>query len=118
MRNSDWSSDVCSSDLEHTELPFSTGLPVPALPLCSAVRPLSQTTIRTKPRLELTRFDSLAARPSCPFRHSALRLTRNALKGFGGKAARSHISASDGLDRKSTRLNSSHSCAYRMPSSA
>src|SRR3546814_10814694 len=90
--------------LPFSELPFSTGLPVPALPLCIAVRPLSQTTIRTKPRLELTRFDSLAARPSCPFRHSALRLTRNALKGFGGKAARSHISASDGLHRRSMTL--------------
>src|SRR3546814_13387761 len=45
-----------------------------------SVRPLSQTTIRTKPRLELTRFDSLAARPSCPFRHSAFRLTLTALQ--------------------------------------
>src|SRR3546814_15551848 len=108
MRNSDWSSDVCSSDLEHTELPFSTGLPVPALPLCSAVRRLSQTTIRTKPRLELTRFDSLAARPSFPLRPSALRLTRNALKVLGGNAARSPRSVKSRVRKEGVRT-----CRYR-----
>src|SRR3546814_6729454 len=32
--------------------------------------------------------------------------------------ARKYLAASGDKDRKSTRLNSSHSCAYRMPSSA
>src|SRR3546814_10077845 len=38
--------------------------------------------------------------------------------GLPGVYGRQDLSAPDRLDRKSTRLNSSHSCAPRMPSSA
>src|SRR3546814_7501982 len=37
---------------------------------------------------------------------------------LGGKGVVDTVLHQDAVDRKSTRLNSSHSCAYRMPSSA
>src|SRR3546814_10050494 len=104
MRISDWSSDVCSSDLNA------------ALDLGGGSR---------------IGFGVLGARQFCDDgvehllvadqggQHDRV-LPANAHVGAGEVPQHIDLGAADGkrLDRKSTRLNSSHSCASRMPSSA
>src|SRR3546814_3402338 len=85
LRISDWSSDVCSSDLHL--------------------------------------FDILdPAKPAAAFAHPLARAFERDPIAFGRQPDAQRPSALDGVsidtDRKSTRLNSSHSCASRMPSSA
>src|SRR3546814_1778688 len=103
MRISDWSSDVCSSDLQ------VYGAKVPAYTLVDldARLPLDWAGLNDKTFLQLNvsnLFDELY------------------VGGFsGGLPADSapfvQIGSPRALDRKSTRLNSSHYCATRMPSS-
>src|SRR3546814_7346906 len=127
MRSSDWSSDVCSSDLSRTQI---------------AALACKLSDFAFQGRTIGNAFICIACGSLCP-RSPAMRLTFDALEtldaieqqGSFAKAAEvlhrvpSAITytvqklASDlGVqlfeDRKSTRLNSSHSCASRMPSSA
>src|SRR3546814_8525807 len=84
MRISDWSSDVCSSDLAFSaDQKSSHGFP-PRRP---------------------------APEPPLP---SSLRWKRKSVS----KERRRYTPLEPSQDRKSTRLNSSHSCASRMPSFA
>src|SRR3546814_8276288 len=117
MRISDWSSDVCSSDLhrfvaagvdvaadglvdldrlEHADAALESGA---AARLAALGTPDDGADVEPEHRRDavvgLDGFAAIVAK----FAHKALR--------------------KDGAeDRKSTRLNSSHSCATRMPSSA
>src|SRR3546814_8278226 len=88
MRISDWSSDVCSSDLARRVAAAG----VPHQPGAIALRQRAQ-------------------RPEGP-RYAAAHASRPRFH------ARSRHRLGDRADRKSTRLTSSHTCAYRMPSSA
>src|SRR3546814_2229387 len=100
MRISDWSSDVCSSDLN---------------PVCYLV---------CFPRFGATYMTSIAklyTRIRLNGRASFKELCRIA-EAFGFELKRTngshHIFQHPDVDRKSTRLNSSHYCASRMQSSA
>src|SRR3546814_1289945 len=86
MRISDWSSDVCSSDLIATRLAASIET---ALELADGI-----VFAENADGGEITIF---SAKFACP------------VSGF---------TIEEIEDRKSTRLNSSHLCASRMPSSA
>src|SRR3546814_8305433 len=129
MRISDWSSDVCSSDLA---LILSKDLPR-ARTVLEAIEPPDDPIRRgqlqrTRGRLLVAenRFDEALAL----FQHeleTADSITEDA--GFYRMWALDGISRSQtalgrpaeaarSLDRKSTRPNSSHSCATRLPSSA
>src|SRR3546814_6449008 len=104
MRISDWSSDVCSSDLVHThELETQVERAQCAEGAMLALEEMREVAAA----LYLNEFGS-SWKPvsSSRFNHSAM-LTSALVEG------RDFL-----RDRKSTRLNSSHSCASRMPSSA
>src|SRR3546814_8352184 len=101
MRISDWSSDVCSSDLRLGTEQYRTR-PAPALRDNAGVRALHRRSLRER---------SLRHRRLHP---GGRRRGRRSLLRGGGAA----ILLAARKDRKSTRLNSSHSCASRMPSSA
>src|SRR3546814_10461959 len=103
MRISDWSSDVCSSDLQ--DLPARDQARLQVL-FAEYLQRLTFTidipeSLASRARFELARNEPAAAEQDLL---AALRLAPK-LEGAL-------------LDRKSTRLNSSHSCASRMPSSA
>src|SRR3546814_4409289 len=97
MRISDWSSDVCSSDLPDYE--GSDDYEVAPLPLLSVnyrdIVFLDKTTT-----LGANVFTLRGPGPNNKLQFGPL------------------LRYQFGRDRKSTRLNSSHSCASRMPSSA
>src|SRR3546814_8812157 len=85
MRISDWSSDVCSSDL-----------------------PVARDHDLRRIIVVGDGADFALGRGVCEL-----------LRGVDvGAEQRRHRADADGEDRKSTRLNSSHYCAARMPSSA
>src|SRR3546814_6252166 len=102
MRISDWSSDVCSSDLPLLKL--STSLPNARLALFSG----DAWRIGGEVFANVLHLDDACIRD---------RLVRTveppALHRAAGVAC-----GIEPVDRKSTRLNSSHQCATRMPSSA
>src|SRR3546814_5084536 len=146
MRISDWSSDVCSSDLLGV-----AGEIVRLLPLYSPFRPSFRTPFR---RRHFHRGDEVAVevllcgQNGAPRRQATGAVVQGADHGLtlrigggtharvpGGRpgdpdlrgrgrnaaiepAALHHAPFSGGIDPKSTRLNSSNSCASRMPSSA
>src|SRR3546814_1453965 len=101
MRISDWSSDVSSSDLSETgdRITVRDAVELGRTPWLSALHPFSAddnaVVLRALAAVDMKGF---AARHW----HTL----------SGGERQRVHI------DRKSTRLNSSNSCASRMPSSA
>src|SRR3546814_6589288 len=99
MRISDWSSDVCSSDLEKSNMACTR-----ATPYIPAMFDFSPSAHADKAALHedlLSAADALTAGEADAIAHMA------------------NVSALIWqLDRKSTRLNSSHSCAARLPSSA
>src|SRR3546814_7488586 len=99
MRISDWSSDVCSSDLAR-----------------------SGEIMRNRGRLSLYGCGSAALAlwlAAAPVAAAQSVRSFDIPAGDLGRALNSFArQANQELDRKSTRLNSSHSCAYRMPSSA
>src|SRR3546814_5575969 len=103
LRISDWSSDVCSSDLLYGHQPTlgtsdaaaAFGRRTPASRPSSCRMPLASTSIER----------CILARP-CPDRDAA------------ALAQQPQQDAERLADRKSTRLNSSHSCASRMQYSA
>src|SRR3546814_8854148 len=101
MRISDWSSDVCSSDLNWGSL-AQPGDP---------------------------RYDNIPNRPEGNDVYQVPQnasydlndITRERINGpavLQFRPTDSLTATVDYTDRQSTRLNSSHSCAYRMPSSA
>src|SRR3546814_2295285 len=118
MRISDWSSDVCSSDLQANN-PAAVARVI--LELSDLGRPPNRLVIghqaleRAEAALE-TRRDLYRSHADLG-RHTATggsRLTGRApfTRPFRGSAGAART------DRKSTRLNSSHLCASRMPTSA
>src|SRR3546814_5089579 len=116
MRISDWSSDVCSSDLaEEGDVPFAREADAGDLAFGPALAEAAGHEDAVH-RLEIggevvVGLEHLCVQPADvdldPVRHAAVdqRLVE-ALVGIGQRE-----------DRKSTRLNSRHSCATRMPSS-
>src|SRR3546814_5888903 len=113
MRISDWSSDVCSSDLPQSAItapceqadPF--GDESSALsPLALALRGSSGFDLAADVRLDSERDPDDAADDSS----TAAQATITNIP--------AELTALVQRDRKSTRLNSSHECAYRMPYSA
>src|SRR3546814_2645642 len=119
MRISDWSSDVCSSDLQ-----------------LAAERRARAASIRPQAAFDLASLPQ-AARPYRAWASPSVDVVASAgvvsdKRGGSYVQGRYEIFAagevlaqsfdarlsSDNEDRKSTRLNSSHSCAPRMPSSA
>src|SRR3546814_9803544 len=130
MRISDWSSDVCSSDLRLR--PGATLAPTPgtAAPATSDRLPLSRCRAadlngRSGPlRSAEQGYWQLFHDRGAPHVGTLLLLwpvlvqhgpRRCAHQMQGPRVERLQTGA---VDRKSTRLNSSHSCAPRMPSSA
>src|SRR3546814_9098677 len=110
MRISDWSSDVCSSDLTD---------PIPQL-----TRANDLTIVRHHPGglVQLScQFNGMDMMESI-FHTADARRVAVALETTSEAATElSNLFEQDGFgfgDRKSTRLNSSHSCAPRMPPSA
>src|SRR3546814_4191552 len=101
MRISDWSSDVCSSDLDYREMLFTAA---GAEQYVSGVI-LYDETLRQKAKDGTPLVDILNKRGIIP----GIKVDKGvqALPGSAGEK-----------DRKSTRLNSSHFCASLMPSSA
>src|SRR3546814_1422694 len=111
MRISDWSSDVCSSDLHdllsRLERRVAFEQRQPALGLAEEMRARDDLLARVAALLHavgVQAFERELLRR--PFLDLRLRKSRQAM----GKVER--------RDGKSTRLNSSHYCASRMPSSA
>src|SRR3546814_7533886 len=119
MRISDWSSDVCSSDLLARPGVALFGVdPGPnAQGLCPVVRldarVLQIRTIEAGTGVGYG-LDHIAPAPQ-RLATIALGYADGWPRCLGGGGAAWHRGA---RDRKSTRLNSSHSCASRMPSSA
>src|SRR3546814_8568437 len=118
MRISDWSSDVCSSDLIDRQVDEIWDLGVRELfPYHDINSALGGTGIFNGLTLNLIGFlqtGSFWETYDCPdggegdsYFYDAGAVMTTALPGTGNDP-----------DRKSTRLNSSHSCAPRMPSSA
>src|SRR3546814_4453135 len=122
MRISDWSSDVCSSDLQRVargdaplELPIQPGVGTPTLEATQDAAPDEHAEGHAQHDERGCERDRAE--------HPGQRRTDQQAGGagqaaadpqlVGGEAAHNH-----GIDRKSTRLNSSHYCAHRMPSTA
>src|SRR3546814_942109 len=101
MRISDWSSDVCSSDLVPEHDPTQDLL----LAQHGAFAPIGRLRLDTAQRFYAAHIDATAA-PGFTLQDMVERADV-----FVEQLAIHR-------DRKSTRLNSSHSCASRMPSSA
>src|SRR3546814_8553995 len=117
LRISDWSSDVCSSDLhqvrrEDREICILTGRQR-ALDVPLAGKP--RGPLRPEPERGLPVEHVLLAVE----RHAAERLAgRQPVEADPGIVGGDTRRVGPGTDRKRTRLNSSHYCASRMPSSA
>src|SRR3546814_6146872 len=110
MRISDWSADVCSSDLQFLVVPDVQKLASLGITLTDLGNALERNNTSVGGGFVNRNGEGLAVRSDA--------LVRNA-----GELARTVIATRNGVpitveqDRKSTRLNSSHSCASRMTSS-
>src|SRR3546814_5682323 len=135
MRISDWSSDVCSSDLRSTDYDGRFEIPTfeEILTLLAEVNRTRDKPVGVYPE---TKHPSYFASIGLP--HEAPLLALLGRFGYRGRTAPVFIQSfevgnlidlrakidlpliqfMDAADRKSTRLNSRHSCASRMPSSA
>src|SRR3546814_7036635 len=117
MRISDWSSDVCSSDLiDADKLTAAIGSDGKSIPLEAAYEHSLQYAPSIADNTRASLSNGLAA-----LAHSEYgQLVLASLPGLSSDSARKIGEAYEtlGEDRKSTRLNSSHSCASRMPSCA
>src|SRR3546814_6966691 len=120
MRISDWSSDVCSSDLllgSHLKewitlcnqlLRFKRSLTSPATPATPATPPPPLTPCRCG-------ADYAPDQQSCPSGYAApWYLPRPAWPDYNRQLFNLPIGGQT-TDRKSTRLNPSHNCASHMP---
>src|SRR3546814_2116158 len=116
MRISDWSSDVCSSDLFETAVAWKAAIERDTGPAALA---LSRQNLDAQPRSEQQQADAerggyvLWEPKSAP---EAVIIATGSEVQLAVKAAAQL--ADKGRGRKRTRLNSSHQCASRMPSSA
>src|SRR3546814_3062982 len=115
MRIRDWSSDVCPSDLLNhygrRSVPVDATCDTDALPaMTGAVHKLvSSIAPHSDEGVNLSRRELLDAKDDLRAAYDAIGALLTRIEAYErGEAA----------DRKSTRLNSSHSCATRMPSSA
>src|SRR3546814_10709451 len=123
MRSSDWSSDVCASDRaevwrRHPDLPASS-------PADSRLARMRDRAAALRPVIDAMRTVTEAERHVRNFAFTAAQIGE-------GKAASREAAILRGrdlhgydwdlavryADRTSTRLNSSHECAPRMPSTA
>src|SRR3546814_2905833 len=106
MRISDWSSDVCSSDLRYWNAIVGNGGQESQCGWCKDKWGLSWQ-ITPRQLMDIYSDPDPAA-------------TQRAFEAMMGmqKIDIAKIEAARRGDRKSTRLNSSHSCASRIPSSA
>src|SRR3546814_5335675 len=112
MRISDWSSDVCSSDLAAGAVGSAAG----QIANIHGCRTIGITSSATKQRLCIEQFGYEAA---IDYRSEDVdvRLAELCPDGIDIYYDNTAGAISD-ADRKSTRLNSSHYCAARMPPSA
>src|SRR3546814_6331144 len=134
MRISDWSSDVCSSDLsyrieggkifitsgEHDLSENIVHFVLARLPDAPAgVRGLSTFIV---PKYRVSADGSLGPRNAvrCVSIEHKMGMHGSATCTMAFEGANGWLAghAHDGIDRKSTRLNSSHKCASRMPYSS
>src|SRR3546814_6948441 len=104
MRISDWSSDVCSSDLVGDML----------LQEIVALRIAEHDDARLA---DIARRRQ-AGDPLDPVRHEGIGKVGIGLPDPVDAEAGDVAEAGGGIDRKSTRLNTSHYCAHRLQSSA
>src|SRR3546814_10898582 len=114
MRISDWSSDVCSSDLIE---PLDHGLHVPVgdfVPVEIMVMRHHNGHSKTSEGAPLLRPAAIAMRRSLA---AVLHPVRDPRTRYSEKQLHCPVAATQGGDRKRTRLNSRHSCASRMLSS-
>src|SRR3546814_7757845 len=114
MRISDWSSDVCSSDL--LTLAFEQGFRFAAKPVTAEIveQVLSRAIDDLEPTLTRNGYDAGALASQLNTRPSDIRAF---LAGtLDAEHTRDLTERLREADRKSTRLNSSHYCAYRMTS--
>src|SRR3546814_2871684 len=126
MRISDWSSDVCSSDLADKFVPFGSAcrrcLVVLVVihgeePLSVALRDLKFLSHLLVHALKDEDRSSRVDHRACAARIVGARLAAIGLADVmreTDRGARLLRDTHPFLDRKSTRLNSSHSCAPRM----
>src|SRR3546814_3718607 len=117
MRISDWSSDVCSSDLEAKRLErgeaIDSGPNVPRPEVTSTCQTYIDLHRHAAVRAALTGHPKVALRLMV-----AHAITGSYLWRVKPEPQTCRNEAARERDRKSTRLNSSHQCATRMPSSA
>src|SRR3546814_9543060 len=122
MRISDWSSDVCSSDLRSEAIIQEANLQ-----LEQKVKERTGEIIRKNLEIEDERKKQMASeyeRKLAMAEMSTLRAQMNphfmfnSLNTLEAFILDKQEKEASHLDRKSTRLNSSHSCATRLPSSA
>src|SRR3546814_3394918 len=105
MRSSDWSSDVCSSDLA-----WGGGVVFGDLALAVHRIDAQPDVERPAPRAKLIEERTKARDLS--------RRVEDQMVGQRRDLGQVGFLVAGAIDRKSTRLNSSHKCASRMPSSA
>src|SRR3546814_10792965 len=105
MRISDWSSDVCSSDLVDCDNSY----------LQSAILPIA--ALGLEGIAVVGTADALLICPRARSQDMGIVVDRLAGDPRFAQLVR-HMADESVEDRKSTRLNSSHKCASRMPSSA
>src|SRR3546814_6992869 len=122
MRISDWSSDVCSSDLSgHTCAVLEQLLEeaAGATEVLDAVIAQSESQAGSLWRLR-ENISEGQKRSGVSIKHD-ISVPISNIDSFLARAGSALTKSYPGIrlvDRKSTRLNSSHSCASRMPSSA
>src|SRR3546814_7322489 len=137
MRISDWSSDVCSSDLRRIEVqqrlnayegPMAEAMPLLGaslrLALVQLLRVLWPTAVAALPLVVLIVWLDMTYGYQFPAPGSEVAV-RTDPPAAQARLRNFHDDGADRgdkwvviVDRKSTRLNSSHQCASRMPSSA
>src|SRR3546814_6620179 len=122
MRISDWSSDVCSSDLQERLAKLAGGVAVIKVGGATEVE-VKERKDRVDDALNATRAaveEGIVPGGGTALLYATKKLASikldNQDQQVGVEIVRRAIQSP--VDRKSTRLNSSHYCASRMPSSA
>src|SRR3546814_6697182 len=114
MRISDWSSDVCSSDLPFTNAWVSVGYNVRGF----QDRDFEQAHHTAEGAYMVLRLKFDQDTFGLATRGGSTGRCRPPVPPFGSRIRRRRPGAGDPGERKSTRLNSSPQCAPRMPPSA
>src|SRR3546814_9925952 len=126
MRISDWSSDVCSSDLQAATLAKAreeaqgiVGAATARMQEESAARlaVLDEDLGKRISEAE-AQIASAASAASAELDKLAAAAAADIVARLTGQQAGEDAPLPEAADRKSTRLKSSHYCAYRMPTSA